>query len=144
MVMGQYWEFRPDGTGQFTDTGTFGHTKCETRFEWRQVGDFEIELRITERVTDDPDDADEPDDEEWPWETIRYDFVIVRHDLGTEVALVGGLLSMDAPLGYSGPIVSAPSGDPKRETAPQHTSCLSVVAFFGALGGSFCLWFAGP
>jgi hypothetical protein len=147
MVMGQYWEFRPDGTGQFTDTGPFGHTKCETLFEWRQIGDFEIELRITKRTTDDPDDEPddgELDDEGWEWETIRYDFVVVRHDLGTEVALVGGLLSMDVPLSYSGPIVSSQGAEPKHTAEPKQVGCFTALVALGALGGSFCFWFVGP
>lgn len=107
-VMAQHWEFRPDGTGRFTDTGTFGYPETETQFEWRQLGDFEIELRLTEYVAHHPDYASELDDEEREWQAIRYDFVVVQHDCGTEVGLVGGLLSVDAPLGYSGPMAIAP------------------------------------
>lgn len=100
VVAGQQWEIRPDGSGRFTEIGPFGHKKAETQFEWRQRGDFEIELRLTEYVSHESSDTADLDDQDREWQVIRYDFVAVQHDCGMEVGLVGGLLSLDGPLSY--------------------------------------------
>lgn len=62
--MGQHWEIRPDGTGQFTDTGPFGHPRSETRFEWRQAEDFLFELLLTEIIAFQQDYAPDLEDDE--------------------------------------------------------------------------------
>lgn len=106
-VISQHWEFCPNGSGRFTDIGPFGYLRAETWFEWRQVGECEVELRITEHIAHHPDYAAELDDEERQWQVIRYDFVLVQHDMGRDVGLVGDLLSMNAPLKYCGSIASS-------------------------------------
>jgi hypothetical protein len=111
IVMGEHWEFREDGTGRMVNTGSFGSPRGETRFEWRQSGDFEIELKMGEYVPSYPDDvvkAEDYGDEdvEDDWFRFRYHFEIIEHDCGTEVGLIGigGFLTLDAPLSYCGPI----------------------------------------
>lgn len=103
-VMAQHWEVCPDGTGRFTDRGPFGYPRAETCFEWRQAGDFTIELRLTKCVAHEPNFEAELDSDDSEWQTIRYGFVAVQTDCGFEVGLVGGILSINAPLGYSGPV----------------------------------------
>jgi hypothetical protein len=112
VVMGQHWEIRPDGTGNFIVTGAFGHPRSETRFEWRQSEDFLFEIRLTECIAFHPDAAIELDDEDRAWKTIRYDFAITGSDFGFEVGLIDvaqagmkfeGFLYSLAPMAYRGP-----------------------------------------
>jgi hypothetical protein len=109
--MAQHWEARPDGSGRLTDTGPFGHPRSETRFEWRQSQDFVFELRLTERIAFQPDEAVEREEEDRQWYAIPYDLKAVPTDGGAhlglvEVAEVGvlldGFLDSLTPLAYGG------------------------------------------
>ncbi len=117
-VLDQHWEFHPDGTGKFTDTGPFGHPQAETSFEWRQESDFVIEFRITgatyfdEESSSEVDGQDDPDEEE-KWLTIQYTFISVPTDCGGVVGLVDetqigqkfcGFHLSFSPLSFDGPI----------------------------------------
>lgn len=121
-MMDQVWEFYPDGTGKYTDYGAFGGAQGETFFEWRELADRTIEFRVTQWVevdwdeTEDEVEEDKAEDIEGPmnWITIRYDFKVVQHDCGDEVAMydvgqqesggeyIGFWMSL-APLAYIGP-----------------------------------------
>lgn len=118
-VMDQVWEFYANGTGRYTDYGTFGSVRGETLFEWRTAAERTIALRVTQSTfvdeqVDEDDEGDE-DDELTDWLMIRYDFKVVQHDAGSEVAMyavdqeergapyVGFWTSM-APLAYVSPI----------------------------------------
>ncbi|MGL6073002.1 MAG: hypothetical protein ACRC8S_02450 [Fimbriiglobus sp.] len=134
IVMGKYWEFHEDGTGRAVDTGCFGHPRGETRFEWRQSADFEIELKMGEYVPSHPDDAVEAEadeghddeEEEDEWLRYRYDFEIIEHDCGREVALVGIVEYFNTPLSYCGPIrdsvAEVPAQRSPSTTQPQSIS----------------------
>lgn len=88
MVMDQHWEIRPDGTGKFTDTGPFGYPRSETHFEWRQPAEGVFELRLIRYVALQPDYEAELDEDELQWQTIRYDFVVVGTEFGSEMGMV--------------------------------------------------------
>lgn len=90
-VMDQVWEFYAHGTGKYTDYGTFGSVRGETLFEWRTVAERTIAVRVTQSIFVDKyveeDDEDDEDDEPMDWLLIRYDFKVVQHDAGSEVAM---------------------------------------------------------
>lgn len=100
-VMDELWEFSADHSGRILETGPFGGERGETLFEWKEVGDFTIACRVTQRAHDaeDEDDEGEQDDdveeeaavepEHWEeqWETIRYDFAMPPTDGGDTVTM---------------------------------------------------------
>jgi hypothetical protein len=108
-IMDQRWDIRDDGTGTYTDTGPFGATLSETHFEWLQSEERVFQLRLTRRVAA-GDDASLDDDEQ-RWLSIRYDFIAVATDAGTDIGLIdiaqaeqpnAGFLNSLAPLTYRG------------------------------------------
>ena len=135
MVMCQVWVIRPDGTGQFTDSGPFGYPRSETRFEWRQTNDFVFEMRLTEYVELHADYAHDLDEEDREWRKIHYDFTETPVDFWTTVGLIDkaqvgeqrGFLNSFAPLVYSRPI--------EPELQDSHKQAHKLVVEFAGMEG---------
>jgi hypothetical protein len=90
-VMDQLWDIRQDGTGKFTNTGPFGHPRDETSFLWQQESEFVFRIRLVKQVYDlglATQDETEFDETEYPWLTVRYDFMVVATDFGFFAGLV--------------------------------------------------------
>jgi hypothetical protein len=108
-VMNKIWEFRPDGLGSIQDLGPFLQPRDEPLyFEWKEYSDFTILIKRFYWLDD---------DEEEEWVKVTYDFEVVTHDIGSEIAMVeveeGGkhregfghsfLMMLEWPLAYLGP-----------------------------------------
>jgi hypothetical protein len=87
MLMAVYCEFRPDHTGEALETAVMGCADRRITFQWREVADFTIELRITarqEHVRTTPegisiwqDEESDPDDPPEEWERTEYTFTLL-------------------------------------------------------------------
>jgi hypothetical protein len=100
-IMNEVWTIRPDHTG--TIELRAGSGESWIRFEWAEVGDFHIRVRMLDwRDTEEADDP--PVDEDEPWVDVRYEFdvkplgdiparVVQMHEVGRE-----GFWTSDSPL----------------------------------------------
>ena len=110
-MIAQHWEIRADGSGLFVDTGSCGHPRSETRFEWRQRAERVFELRLIEFIALQSGQESELADEEREWQQVPYDFIRFDSDVAPFVGLVDTSSDVDngfygslSPMMYAGPI----------------------------------------
>ncbi|NUP07551.1 MAG: hypothetical protein HOW73_16000 [Polyangiaceae bacterium] len=93
--MSSSWDFRSDGTLLVTSESVLAGLDQEV-YRWEQEGPFHVRLGF-------PPDDETPDG---TWASVRYEFVVLEHDVGKEVVLravgTAGFWLSDAPLARDG------------------------------------------
>jgi len=109
--------FYPDHTGRHDNFGPFGGLRDSSFFEWQEVSDYVLRLRVTGWTDNegDPSDEEEEEEEDEPeeWAEVQYGFGTKMTDFGEEVILQQiladgsirkeGIWNSFFDMGYSGP-----------------------------------------